>query len=110
VNPHPSFSSSNHYPASNTSANERSLAAIVGLVGVLVTWVFVPNLQGEDLALEDEKFRSYLVKHGWDGVMGEEDLKAFADAGIPPALMQEEGKFGGVPDLVTEREAHLRTG
>lgn len=42
--------------------------------------------------------------------MGEEDLKAFADQGIPPALAQEEGKFGGVPKIVAEGQAHLKTG
>ena len=65
------------------------VAAIVGVVGVLVTWIFVPNLTGDDLAVEDEKFRAYLVAHGWEGQMGESDLKAFADAGIPPAIVEE---------------------
>lgn len=59
------------------------IAAICGAVGILVTWIFVPNLTGDDLALEDEKFRAYLVRNGWHGKMGEEDLKDEADAGIP---------------------------
>lgn len=87
------------------------LAAIIGLIGILITYFFVPNLKGEDLAIEDEKFRAYLVQHGWVGVMGEEDLKAFADAGIPPALVQDPGhKFSGVPEIVAEGKAHLKTG
>ena len=65
------------------------VAAIVGVVGVLVTWIFVPNITGQNLAVEDEKFRAYLVAHGWEGEMGESDLKAFADAGIPPAIVEE---------------------
>ena len=65
------------------------IAAICGVAGVLVTYFFVPNLQGEDLAEEDEKFRAYLTKHGWVGEMGEEDLKAFANQGIPPAALEE---------------------
>ena len=65
------------------------VAAIVGVVGVLVTWIFVPNITGDDLAIEDEKFRAYLVAHGWEGQMGEDDLKAFVDAGIPPAIVEE---------------------
>jgi MFS family permease len=32
------------------------IAAICGVVGVLVTWFFVPDLSGEDLRLRDEKF------------------------------------------------------
>ena len=74
-----------------------------------MTYFFVPNLQGEDLAVEDEKFRAYLVHHGWQGVMGEDDLKAFADAGIPPALVQEDRK-DSVPEIVEKGRAHLKTG
>ena len=59
------------------------IAAIAGVAGVLVTYFFVPNLTGDDLAIEDEKFRAYLVRHGWHGTMGEADLKDLADAGIP---------------------------
>lgn len=55
------------------------IAAICGVAGVLVTYFFVPNLTGEDLAKRDEIFRLYLLEHGWDGVMGEEDLQALAD-------------------------------
>ena len=65
------------------------IAAICGVAGVLVTYFFVPNVTGADLAIEDEKFRAYLVAHGWDGEMGEDDLKAIADKGIPPAIVEE---------------------
>lgn len=57
---------------------------------MLVTWLFIPDIKGDDLANEDERFRAYLVGHGWDGEMGEEDLKALADEGIPPAIAQQE--------------------
>ena len=65
------------------------IAAICGVVGVLVTFFFVPNLTGEDLAVEDEKFRAYLVANGWDGEMGEEDLKALVDKGIPRNILED---------------------
>jgi hypothetical protein len=55
---------------------------------VIVTYVFIPNLKGEDLAEEDEKFRAYLVSKGWVGEMGEEDLVALADKGIPRAIVE----------------------
>ena len=64
------------------------IAAICGIVGVLVTFFFIPNLNGDDLAIEDEKFRAYLVAHGWDGEMGEEDLQARADKGIPQSIIE----------------------
>jgi MFS family permease len=82
------------------------IAAICGLVGILITWIFVPNLKGEDLAVEDEKFRAYLVAHGWTGEMGEDDLRAFAEHGIPPALTDENG---GAPDTVVGGKSHLVT-
>lgn len=69
------------------------VAAICGVVGILVTKVFVKDVKGDDLANEDEAFRAYLVAHGWGGEMGEDDLKALADAGIPPAhTWTEEAK------------------
>ncbi|RFU81122.1 major facilitator superfamily domain, general substrate transporter [Trichoderma arundinaceum] len=51
------------------------IAAICGVVGVLVTRFFVPNVTGEDLAVQDEKFKAYLLEHGWSGEMGAEDEK-----------------------------------
>ncbi|KPI46020.1 putative metabolite transport protein GIT1 [Cyphellophora attinorum] len=55
------------------------IAAIVGVVGMVVTWFFVPNLTGDDLAIEDERFRGYLIEKGWKGLMGEDDLKGRVD-------------------------------
>ncbi|KUJ14105.1 MFS general substrate transporter [Mollisia scopiformis] len=60
------------------------IAAIVGVLGVLVTYFFVEPLTDEDLSARDSRFRTYLVEHGWDGVMGEADLKALADDGQVP--------------------------
>jgi MFS family permease len=54
------------------------IAAICGVVGVLVTWFFVPRLSGEDLAMEDDAFREYLISKGWSGETGEDDLKGWA--------------------------------
>ena len=65
------------------------VAAICGVAGILVTYFFVKDVRGDDLANEDEKFRAYLVAHGWDGEMGEEDLKALADEGIPTSIVEE---------------------
>lgn len=65
------------------------IAAICGVVGVVVTYFFVPDLTGEDLRVRDEHFRAYLVSKDWDGAMGEEDLRAGADEGIPAALGDE---------------------
>jgi MFS family permease len=65
------------------------ISAIAGLSGILVTWFFVPDISGEDLEKSDEKFRAYLVANGWDGVMGENDLQALADKGIPDEVVEE---------------------
>lgn len=66
------------------------IAAICGVAGVLVTYFFVPDIQGDDLAHADEKFRLYLAQNGWHGEMGEEDLKALADQGIPESVVDSE--------------------
>ncbi|OSX63583.1 hypothetical protein POSPLADRAFT_1139705 [Postia placenta MAD-698-R-SB12] len=49
------------------------IAAICGVVGVLVTYFFVPDKTGIDLADEDEKWLAYLAANGWEGDVGEED-------------------------------------
>ncbi|OKL64031.1 putative metabolite transport protein GIT1 [Talaromyces atroroseus] len=69
------------------------IAAICGVVGVVVTFLFVPNTSGSDLKESDEKFRAYLVANGWDGEMGEDDLKTIADEGIPPAVVDDVAGF-----------------
>lgn len=40
------------------------IAAICGVVGILATYFFVPDLSGEDLRVRKEKFRAYLVAKG----------------------------------------------
>lgn len=49
------------------------IAAICGVSGILVTYFFVPDLTGVDLADEDAKFMKYLVDNGWEGEIGEDD-------------------------------------
>jgi MFS family permease len=66
------------------------VAAIVGVLGIVVTFFFVKDVKGDTLANEDERFRAYLVANGWQGEMGEDDLKALAQDGIPPAVQEEE--------------------
>ncbi|KAK5996117.1 Glycerophosphoinositol permease 1 [Cladobotryum mycophilum] len=61
------------------------IAAICGVVGILVTHFFIPNVTGEDLAIQDERFKAYLREHGWKGEIGEDDLQALAE--------EEEGRM-----------------
>jgi MFS family permease len=60
------------------------VAAICGVAGILITYFFVENLTGEDLAGKDAQFGAYLVENGWDGVMGEDNLTALANDGQEP--------------------------
>jgi len=76
------------------------IAAICGVAGILVTYFFIPNISGADLAEGDEKFRQYLVANGWDGIMGEDDLKALADNGIRDAL-EVAGKRDSIVGIKT---------
>ncbi|KAG5749708.1 hypothetical protein H9Q69_006772 [Fusarium xylarioides] len=55
------------------------IAAICGVTGNLVTYFFVPNVTGEDLSKNDERFHTYLVHHGWDGEIGEGGMKSIAN-------------------------------
>lgn len=48
------------------------VAAIAGVVGTLVTYFFVPDMTGVDLADEDARFMEYLKMNGWEGVVGED--------------------------------------
>ncbi|KAH8120395.1 MFS Git1p-like glycerophosphoinositol permease [Phellopilus nigrolimitatus] len=52
------------------------IAAICGVSGVLVTYFFVPDMTGVDLADEDAAFLKYLAEHGWEGEVGEDDDRA----------------------------------
>lgn len=40
-----------------------------------MTYFFVPDMTGVDLADEDVKFMQYLADNGWEGVVGEDDDK-----------------------------------
>ncbi|KZT30475.1 MFS general substrate transporter [Neolentinus lepideus HHB14362 ss-1] len=51
------------------------IAAICGITGILITYFFVPDLTGKDLAVEDAKFMQYLIDNGWEGEVGEDDDK-----------------------------------
>lgn len=48
------------------------VAALCGVLGILVTYFFVPDMTGVDLADEDAKFMVYLAEHGWEGEVGED--------------------------------------
>lgn len=49
------------------------IAAICGLAGVLVALIFIPQLNDDDLLMEDVKFKNYLVDQGWTGHFGYEE-------------------------------------
>ena len=41
-----------------------------------MTYFFVPDMTGKDLAEEDAAFMRYLADNGWEGEVGEDDDKA----------------------------------
>ncbi|KAF8898632.1 MFS general substrate transporter [Infundibulicybe gibba] len=49
------------------------IAAICGTTGILVTYFFVPDMTGVDLAEEDANFMEYLHENGWTGDVGEDE-------------------------------------
>lgn len=52
------------------------IAAIVGLIGVVLAYVCIPHLTDEDLMEEDVRFQNYLRENGWnhDFGTGEDEL------------------------------------
>ena len=59
-----------------------------------------PNLNGDDGAIEDMKFRAYLAAHGLEGKIGKEDLKALADEGIPSSIVyNSEARLSALSEL-----------
>ena len=74
------------------------IAAICGIVGVLVTYFFIKDVRGDDLANEDERFRQYLLSRGWDGEMGEDDAKSIADTETPRAANEKTSRSGSSSD------------
>jgi len=81
------------------------IAAICGVVGILVTYFFVPKLRGEDLARDDDAFRAYLVEHGWSGEMGEDDLKAWAGQVEVREYEDPEAAIPALPEPVSASPA-----
>jgi hypothetical protein len=57
------------------------IAALCGITGILVTYFFVPDLTGVDLADEDAKFMEYLAENGWEGETGEDVDNNFEEEG-----------------------------
>ena len=49
------------------------IAAICCVLGILMTYFFVPDLTGVDLAEENAQFMEYLKRNGWEGVAGDDD-------------------------------------
>ena len=52
------------------------IASICGLLGIAMTYFFVPDMKNEDMAEEDARFMQYLKDNGWEGEVGEDDDKA----------------------------------
>ncbi|GAA5928326.1 hypothetical protein JCM3775_000576 [Rhodotorula graminis] len=55
------------------------VAAICGVLGVLVTYFFIRQDLDGDLSDEDAKFAAYLKANGWDGAMGVQGKEALID-------------------------------
>ncbi|GAA6010919.1 hypothetical protein JCM10207_003990 [Rhodosporidiobolus poonsookiae] len=55
------------------------VAAICGVLGMLVAFFFVRNDLGGDLSEEDARFAAYLQANGWEGDFGVHDKEALID-------------------------------
>ncbi|BGP42721.1 Plasma membrane permease, mediates uptake of glycerophosphoinositol and glycerophosphocholine [Rhodotorula kratochvilovae] len=55
------------------------VAAIVGILGIIVAFFFIRNDLDGDLADEDARFAAYLKSQGWDGTIGVQGKEAVLD-------------------------------
>ncbi|GAA5965874.1 hypothetical protein JCM21900_004934 [Sporobolomyces salmonicolor] len=62
------------------------IAACCGLAGMLVTYFFIRNDLGSDLAEEDARFAAYLQSKGWSGQIGADDKEGLEDIEDPQDL------------------------
>lgn len=51
------------------------ISAIIGVLGVAIALLLVPDTTKLNLEDEDEKWRQYLLKNGWDSQMGDGTTK-----------------------------------
>ena len=63
-----------------------AIAAGIGVVGVAITLLCVPDKSNRDLALDDQDFLQFLADNGWSGVVGESDGKGVV--GLPSSSGQ----------------------
>lgn len=49
------------------------IAAIACVIGILLTYFFVPDMTRVDFADEDARFMEYLEINGWEGEVGEDE-------------------------------------
>lgn len=54
------------------------IAAIIGVLGILVTYFFVPEMSKKDLEEEDHQFMMYLRDNGYTDSVGLVDEKSLA--------------------------------
>lgn len=71
------------------------IAAICGVAGLLVTYIFVPHLREDDLLEEDIKFKNYLLNNGWTGTFGNGEALTEEEAQFDKSLNSDSdsGKF-----------------
>lgn len=48
-------------------------SAIIGAVAIVWAWLFIPDLNSDDLEFEDQRFEAYLRAHGYNGKIGFSD-------------------------------------
>lgn len=65
------------------------IAAICGLLGVLIAYFLIPHLKEDDLLEEDIKFKNYLAANGWEGEYGSEHTATEVDVIEDPEVTKQ---------------------
>lgn len=79
------------------------IAALCGLAGMIVTFLFIPHLRDDDLALEDVRFKKFMVERGYGHLFPEitdvEELYSSDAASRSPELEPKKNATERVDEL-----------
>nr|UJH94529.1 Git1.1 [Starmerella bombicola] len=77
------------------------VSAIIGAVAIVWAWIFLPDLDGRELACEDARLFQYLRSHGYEGQIGYVEQ-------ISPQSSREENGWGKADGCKQEEMTQAR--
>ncbi|CAD6903609.1 unnamed protein product, partial [Tilletia controversa] len=78
------------------------IAAIVGVLGIIIAYFFVPDTTKLDFETEDEAWRQYLLANGWNHEMG--DGSSVGPSHLASDMPRDEKTLGRDKGLLQDEE------